>query len=121
MPLAFLAALICDMTPAAAGAGNTTFVLTRPLTILDFEVIGTATQAGGTITIHRQPAAGGGFVAATDAVPCAVIDTKTLAVQIVQAQAAFAIGDSLRLVVAGVATLGRAIVHGSAGVIPGGT
>lgn len=117
MALSIRSVLLLDMTPGAAGPGNTDHTITRPFTVCDAWVIGTAVQAGGTIQASRQALGAGAFNTVTDAIACAAVDAKSAAAVITQAQVNFAVSDVLRCVVAGVATNGRMFLNCYPGVI----
>ena len=104
MSLAIAPLFLLSITPTAAGAGNTDHTVTRPFTLVDGTVEATATQAGGTAQISRQLAAGGGFVAVTDAVVCTTDDALVGVGSLATATKTFAAGDTLRLILAGAAT-----------------
>ena len=102
MPITVVAELVVNCIPTAAGNGNTTANMTRPFAIMDVTCHCTATDGGaGTAQLLRQPAAGGGYTAITNAIVFTTANNVTRAGTLDGAQTVFATGDSLRLTLAG--------------------
>ena len=101
MSLTIRPLFVVEVAPSAAGAATTNHTITRPFTIVDGTVQSTATDAGATMQILRQPAAGGGYVATTDAAACTPVTTLTGFATLNPATGTFAVGDSLQVAMAG--------------------
>ncbi len=114
MPANLRPILILDFRPAAAVAvspENVDFTATAPMVIIDAHCVATATQGGGTATLSRQPAAGGGYATVTAALALAVTSDLTRAAVITVAQRTIAVGDSIRGVFTTVNANGNLYAH----------
>lgn len=82
---------------AVVDGSDPTLTLTRPFNIIDMVVQPTASNASGTVKLQRSTDAGATYSDVTDAIVAAVSGTKALAGTVVAAQAAFAVGNVLKL------------------------
>jgi len=96
MPITYKDLGLIEADLSAANT-QTDYTVSRPFNVVDASAVAIAAQAGGTLTVARQPAAGGGFNATTSAMTCAVISDLGRTSAVVEAQRSFLANDTLRL------------------------
>lgn len=100
-----------DVTADATGAGAPTYVLPRSGTIIDVQVICTATNGSGTLTLQRQALSTGSYNAVTAALTCDTDNAIARASSLVDpAQTECAATDRLKVVANGAADRGRVYI-----------
>ena len=95
--------LSLTLSPAAAGNGNTDNTMVRAFTIFDVSLVCTVTDGGGaaTMQLFRQAGGAGAFTSFTNAMACTTSGAVARTTTLVQAQRVFAVGDVLRITLAG--------------------
>lgn len=92
------AVLLLQITPAAAGSGNSDVVMTRPFVAYDCHNIATVTDGGSTMQVSRQALGSGGFNTVTNAMACAAADALTRTTTMTQAQCTLSTTDVVRVI-----------------------
>lgn len=100
--------LVVYFTQTAAGAANNDYTLTRAGTVLDATIVARATQAGGTCQISRVRSAVAAAI--TDAMDASGDQNVSRAGTVNDANYAVIVGDAVRVITTGAATLVDALV-----------
>lgn len=98
--------LVIDITSDASG--GLSYRVPRAGVVTDVEVVCTAANGGGTVTVRK------GTDAISDAIACAVLDTVARAATLDQDFTTFAAGDTISVITNGAGDRGKVIVQFSA-------